>query len=425
MKEAVRIVAQVVLAPILLPLLVAAALRSRRDTLRRRREGTGPRLLYGPSPIISIKYMREAMAAAGYEAKTVVYGSFAIFASDNYDHTLAEFMPSAAATSAWKRAPATIFGPVVVFLWALPRFDVFHFFFDGGLLRTTPFRFLEVQLLHLAGKKVVAFPYGSDVAVPSEIRSDEWREALVATYPRLARRERQTRRQIRYFCSRADFVVGCVVHEETLTRWDLLATHYYPIDTDAWQPPAVQPRPDGPLTIFHAPNHPLIKGTDHLVEACRRLREDGVDVELRLVQGVPNEELKQIVADSDVLADQFLLGYALAAVEGMSLGKPVLANLSDERYYSVFREHTGLDECPILSTTPAQLEATLRRLAADPTEREQRGSAGREYVLKHYSYEAVARMWDLVYRKLWHGEDVELTYWHPDLAQREPAPAVG
>lgn len=424
MKEAVRIVAQAVLAPAVLPVLVVAVLRARRDTLRRRREGSRPRLLYGPSPIISIKYMREAMTAAGYEARTVVYGSFPIFAADNYDHTLADFMPSADASSAWKRAPAAILGPIVVFLWALPRFDVFHFFFDGGLLRTTPFRFLELQLLHLAGKKVVAFPYGSDVAAPSGVRSDEWREALVATYPRLARKERKTRRQIRYFCSRADFVVACVVHEETLTRWDLLATHYYPIDTDAWKPPDDEARREGPLTIFHAPNHPLIKGTDHLVEACRRLREDGVDVELRLVQGVPNEELKQLLADSDVLAEQFLLGYGIAAMEGMSLGKPVLSNLSDERYYSVFREHTGLDECPIVSTTPEELETTLRNLAADPAEREELGSAGREYVLKHHSYETVARMWERVYRKLWDGEDIDLTYWHPDRAQAEPA-AVG
>jgi glycosyltransferase involved in cell wall biosynthesis len=424
-KEAVRIVAQALLAPVVLPVLVGAALRARRDTLRRRGEGTRPRLLYGPSPIISIKYMREAMAAAGYEARTVVYGSFPIFASDNYDHTLAEFMPSAAATNAWKRAPAAILGPFVVFLWALPRFDVFHFFFDGGLLRTTPFRFLEIQLLHLAGKKVIAFPYGSDVAVPSGMRSQAWREALVETYPRLARRERQTRRQIRYFCSRADFVVACVVHEETLTRWDLLATHYYPIDTDAWRPPEPPARRDRPLTIFHAPNHPLIKGTDHLVEACRRLREDGVEVELRLVQGIPNEELKQLLAESDVLAEQFLLGYGIAAMEGMSLGKPVLSNLSDERYYSVFRQHTGLDECPILSTTPEELEKTLRVLAADPAGREERGSAGREYVLKHHSYETVARMWDLVYRKLWDGEDIDLIYWHPDHARARPAAAVG
>lgn len=409
MKEAVRIVVQTLLAPVLLPALLGGALLARRETLRGRNAGEKPRLLYGPTPIISIKYMRQAMEQAGYNARTVVYGSMPIFAEESYDHRLDQFMPSARSRDAWKRMPSVILGPVVVFLWALPRFDVFHFFFDGGLLAGTPFRFLEIQLLHLAGKKVVAFPYGSDVAAPSEIRSEGWRRALVETYPRLAQKERQTRRQIRYFCSRADFVVACLVHFETLTRWDLLTTHYYPIDTAAWRP-SERAHGDDVMTVFHAPNHPLIKGTSHVIEACRDL--DGV--ELRLAEHVPNEELKKLLADSDVLAEQFLLGYGLAAVEGMSLGKTVLSNLSDERYYARFRDHTGLDECPIVSTTPEALRDTLQTLAGDPALRAERGAAGREYVLKYHSYESVARMWDLVYRKLWGGEEIELTYWHPD-----------
>ena len=52
-----------------------------------------------------------------------------------------------------------------VFAWALANFDVFHCFFDGGFLRRTPLRFREAQLLHLAGKRLIVMPYGSDNAV--------------------------------------------------------------------------------------------------------------------------------------------------------------------------------------------------------------------------------------------------------------------
>ena len=421
-KELVRIAVQVALAPVVLPVFAAAALGARRDTLRRQRRAVKPRLLYGPTPIISIKYMREAMAQAGYEARTVVYSGLPIFSQSNYDYPIERFFPSAASPSALRRAPAFILGPYRVFLWSLRRFDVFHFFFDGGLLARTPLRFLEVQLLHLAGKKVIVFPYGSDVAALSTIRSDAWRRGIVFHYPELARRERAILRQIRYFCNRADFVVANIVHAESLPRRDLLTTLYYPIDTERWKPVA-RSRGEGPVSILHAPNHRLLKGTDLLVDACRELEDEGLELELRLVEGVPNDELRRILEDTDILAEQFILGYALAAVEGMSLGKPVLSNLSDDGYYEIHRRETGLDECPIVSTTPEQIKDHLRSLIVDPELRRRLGEEGRRYVLKYHSYRAMADMWELVYRKVWFGDQIEMEAWHPDRAPGvEPRP---
>jgi glycosyltransferase involved in cell wall biosynthesis len=98
----------------------------------------------------------------------------------------------------------------------------------------------------------------------------------------------------------------------------------------------------------------------------------------------------------------------------MSLGKPVLSNLSDDEYYEIHRRETGLDECPIVSTTPEQIKDHLRSLITDPELRRSVGDAGRRYVLKYHSYEAMARMWELVYRKVWFGEQIELEAWHPD-----------
>lgn len=423
-KELVRISGQVALAPFALPLLLGAALLARRDTERRRANLDRPRLLYGPTPIISIKYMRDAMEQAGYYARTVVYSSLPIFAQSNYDYTLESFFKSSSARSAWRRAASIILGPYRVFFWSLRRFDVYHFFFDGGLLTGTPLRFLEVQLLHLAGKKVVVFPYGADVAAQSTIKSAQWRHGLEVHYPELIRRERAILRQIRYFCRRADYVVACIVHAESLARWNILTTLYYPIDTDRWRP-VERSAGDGPATIVHAPNHRVIKGSDYLIEACRELQEEGLELELRLVEGMPNEELRELLEQSDIVADQFVLGYAMAALEGMSLGKPVLSNLSDPAYYDVHREHTGLDECPIVSTTPEELKETLRRLIADRALREEIGEASREYVLKYHSYEPVARMWELVYRQIWFGEDIDLEYWHPGHApNKEPTSPV-
>jgi glycosyltransferase involved in cell wall biosynthesis len=143
------------------------------------------------------------------------------------------------------------------------------------------------------------------------------------------------------------------------------------------------------------------------VDACRQLREEGLDVRLHLLEGVPNTEVKAAMAAADIIAEQFLLGYALTAMEGMSLGRPVLSNLSDPAYYDVHRWSTGLDACPIVSTRPEELKDHLRRLVVDPALRASLGERGRAYVLQFHSYPAMARLWDAIYRRVWAGEPID------------------
>jgi len=252
-KVALTRVAAVAVVPFALGYLVVVALLVRGETHRRRRAGQLPRLVYGPTPVISIKHMSRAMRRRGYDAETFVFGVYAINRRGDYDTTLDDlFGGSTGRLATWLRA---VLGPYAALARLLRRADIFHFFFDGGLLRGTALRFLELQLLHLAGKRVVAFPYGSDVVVPTDMQSLHWRHGFAADYPSLARREAEIGRWIRYLCRHADFVIGCVVHLETLPRWDLLTTLYYPIDTDEWAPPADAPRDDGRVRVFHSANH--------------------------------------------------------------------------------------------------------------------------------------------------------------------------
>lgn len=412
-----RSLVRLAVALVALPTLAIIVIFARPSGTQRRRARLTPRLAYGPTPIISIKYMSQAMERRGYETTTFVYDVYAINDRTDYDYVLDDFLFPRLGRSRAASGFRALLGPYVVLAWMLFQSDVFHFFFDGGFLAPTPLRFLEVQLLHLAGKRVVVMPYGSDVAVPSEIQSLPWRHGLSVNYPQLGSNEARTRRWIRYFSRRADFIVACIVHVETLPRWDLLTTLYYPIDTDTWSPtePAChtdEPK-DGFVTIAHAPNHRALKGTEFLVAACHQLEDEGVPLRLLLLEGVPNKEVQVMLRSADIVAEQFFLGYALNALEGMSLGKPVMSNLSSSAYYDVFRLYTGLDRCPIVDTPVDKIKENLRRLVTDAKLRESLGQAGREYVLQFHSYESVGRMWELVYRRIWLAEKVDLHAWHP------------
>src|SRR3954466_11110351 len=120
---AIKLLAAVPVAPVLLVL----ALGERRRSVRRRRCAARPRLVWGPVPIISIKYWSRAMRALGYESTTCVEDVYAIYSRADFDRHRLDFGPSGWWFEPWR--------DFVVFAWALHSADVFMLFFDGGFLR--------------------------------------------------------------------------------------------------------------------------------------------------------------------------------------------------------------------------------------------------------------------------------------------------
>ncbi len=138
-KAAAPALALIVLAPL--------ALAARVQTAWRRRRGAGPRLLWGPEPIISIKYWSGAMRSRGYESTTLVATVYPANSRQDFDRHRDEFLGEGPV--------AELVRDYVVFAWALLHADVFFSFFDGGYLRMTPLRDHEGRLLRLAGKRTV------------------------------------------------------------------------------------------------------------------------------------------------------------------------------------------------------------------------------------------------------------------------------
>jgi glycosyltransferase involved in cell wall biosynthesis len=398
-----------VIAAVALPVLAVVALSVRGAADRSRRTRQLPRLVYGPTPIHTIRYMSRAMRLRGHTADTVAFGRYAIHEPGAFDFVYDE---------AWRRsprvaAPVRLFrralGDYVLFARLMRDYDVFHFFFDAGFLHRTPLASLEFQLLHLAGKRVVAMPYGSDVALTTDIMSLEWRHGLSRNYPALGRSVPARRRRVEYVAEHADYVVGGLVHVETLPRWDLLPILYYPLDTEEWSAIAGSEADghNGEVCVVHAPNHRGMKGTRFVIEACERLTRSGLRVRLELLEGLPNAAVRAAMQTADIVVDQLLLGYALTAVEGMSLGKPVISNLTDDRYYSVFRHETRFSSCPVVSAGPDTIHAVLKDLVEHPAKRSHLGAAGRAFAEREHSYAAMGEMWSAVYARLWWGDDVD------------------
>ena len=244
------------------------------------------------------------------------------------------------------------------------------------------------------------------------------RHVLLIYRKQLALDEPRIQTRVNYWTRSADTIItGFMI--DGLVRWDVLAFQTVVIDTELWRPRKFYNSADGAngvVKIIHTPNSRGFKGTEYLQRAVEELRAEGLKMELLLIEGVQNEEVRRLIADeADILAEQFIAtGYAMSGIEGMASGLPVLANLEHEAYTRLFRRYAYLNECPILSTTPETLKQNLRVLVTNPRLREELGKAGREYVEKYHSEETARYMFGAIYDKIWHGRGVDLmNLFHP------------
>lgn len=392
--------------------LIAAILPARRR-----------KLVWGSMPLISNHYWSKALADAGWESETLMEAHFSINRRDDFDRYFEDFAPAF--------LPLTLrrgLGACIATVYVLRCARVVHISFDGLTLGTSWLWRTESLLFRLAGIRAVVMPFGGDFYRYSEVVDTSMRYGLLASYPQLALREALLRRKRDHWVKHADaMIAGMMI--DGLGRWDVTLNQFFHIDTEAWLPKTGYSQADGgaaePVRILHTPNHRGFKGTEYLVDAVEQLRREGLNIELTMLEGVPNSKVQAEMQDVDILAEQFLAtGYALSGIEGMASGLPVLANLEHEAYTRVFRRYGFLNECPILSTTPETLADHLRLLVKNPKLREELGRAGRSFVEKYHSYAMAQYMFGAIYERILEAKDVDLiNLFHPlksDYNRRTP-----
>ena len=407
-----RVVGWFVMPPLRLALLTTAAIVLPAAALLR--HGRVRRtLVWGPKPIISNRYWSGAMRAAGWDSMTLMRGVYSINEREDFDRYIDDLVPR------WFR-PKTLRSRASCYLAALfviRHAGVLHIPMSGGPLDVTPLRRWEATLLRWAGVRVIALPYGGDFYRYSRVMDTSLRQGLLLSYPDGARRERDIAERVDYWVRNADALLSGY-QIDGLGRWDVCCFCHFVTDVELWKPRDQASDHDGrsgPVRILHAPNHRGFKGTEFVVAAVEELQRRGLHVELELLEGVPNSELRERMASADIHVDQLIAtGYAMNAIEAMASGLPVIANLENEAYTRLFRRWSYLDECPVVSTTPETVTRNLEVLIRNPELRRQLGSASRLYAEKYHSYATAQYVFGAVYDKILDGHDVDLMrLFHP------------
>jgi hypothetical protein len=374
-------------------------------------------LIWGPTPILNNKYWSVAVKGLGYESITLMQTFYpSINKRTDFDMYFGDCVPKWIAPG-FLRKFFLSYKRYFAFFYIIRNARVLHLPFSGGPLGKKSYWRIEAGLYRKAGIKLVLIPYGADAYVYSRVMDPSARNGLLISYPEAARNEARIRRQVEHWTRHADIVISGLMIDG-MGRWDCPVFNPICIDTTQWTPKedySGSDGGDGVVRVLHTPNHRGAKGTEFLVQAVEELREEGLNVELVMVEKVPNDQVRILMQEVDILAEQhILIGYALSAIEGMASGLPVMSNLENKVYTQVFRRYSYLDECPILSSSPEIIKENLRLLVKDPGLRRRLGRAGREYVEKYHSYRTAQYLFGSIYDKILKGKSVDLmNLFHP------------
>lgn len=350
-----------------------------------------PRSLWGVTPILTLPLKAQADRLLGFQSHSLVFITYHI--SRNFDFNLRKLV-NATSKLAPQLSPAL---DRMILAWAIARYDVFHFFYDRGLmLPVTRFGLNphELDLLRSASKRVYLYAYGADVRRrDATLALGKWNFCTECPEPGR-------------FCvcddaSGTEIMEGmCARATQAVALGDMLAyvpdarnMHYWPIDIAAISVGAA-PRRDGPLRIAHAPNHAHFKGSHYLEETIERLTSQGHEIEYVKVQGVPNVEVIRLFGEADIVADQFIGGaYGYTALEAMARGKPVLTYVRGPELVE------APEDCPLINVSPDTLEATLLWCITHRDKLAGIGAQGRAYVERWHSISAVASRFGQMYEE--------------------------
>ncbi len=358
----------------------------------RERSRLKPRLVFMGAPISGLVSTAQAMRDNGYVVLSVANGDNFIGESARFDKIL-QPQPT---DPAGCRTLLFAFRHLTLFWETARKYDIMHGYFNGGMFGAGPLMEYEYGLWKLAGRKVILMPYGSDAFVYKDLPETTWAKTIQKTYPHTLKEDLAIDARVKKFCKISDRVVGCLVHHTNLPKVSVNPLLWYPAE-DLGDAPL--PNLSGTIKVVHAPNHRLIKGTNILIQAINKLQQEGLDIKLDILEKQPRGVVIEAMKSADIVVDQIHAGYALHALEGMSLGKITFTGINlTEPIYAPHKDI--LEKSPLIFTSESTLLHDLRNAITNRQSWHTQSHELKLYVTEYHSPQTIVNMFTALYKTL-------------------------
>lgn len=197
---------------------------------------------------------------------------------------------------------------------------------------------------------------------------------------------------------RANRAIGLVA---TLDLWLLSEqfTEWLPAPYDLeWLCEATRSiRRPATVKVAHAPTSRKIKSTAAFLAAVEKLRSEGIEIDLDLIEGVSWAECLARKASADIYFDQTILGYGNNAIEAWGMGIPVIAGASERTLAEMRRRFSN--ELPFLQATEATIYQQLKALVLSGDLRAEYRERGLHHVRQYHDQKRVVEQLKDVYSR--------------------------
>lgn len=280
---------------------------------------------------------------------------------------------------------------------AVQYYDIFHFNFGQTLFGSSKIGFIDAcDLLYLRNKnKIIAVTFQGNDARQADYCIKNYK---ITYFNEIDEKDRDKR--IKYACKQRKRISKFQKYADLIyaTNPDLINMlpvnakfrPYTKLDIREYDAVYNEYQSNKPLLVVHAPSNRKVKGTKYIVAAIDRLQRDGYDIELRLIEGVSNDEAIKMYKDADLVVDQLLAGwYGGFAVECMAFGKPVMAYIREEDL-GVLPEEMKCS-IPIINANSKNIYEKLREICLDKRKLYSIALASRRYVEEWHDNKKIAK----------------------------------
>jgi len=129
-----------------------------------------------------------------------------------------------------------------------------------------------------------------------------------------------------------------------------------------------------------------IRGTFFIENVLKNIISKYKEVKIIKVENLPKKEFLIKVANADIIIDGLIIGwYGVLSIEAMALKKPVCCYLREDL------KEKYAPNCPIINSTPENLQGNLEMLIEDEKLRYEIGKKSRRYVKKIHDAKVIVK----------------------------------
>lgn len=186
----------------------------------------------------------------------------------------------------------------IFFFECLLKYNVFIFSYAS-----TFFFYKDLLLLKLFNKKVIYIFHGSD-ARPPYLSGRFYVELNGGSSKQIYKRTKFIKNRIKFIERYSDHIISSIFIGQFFTKpflnWYQIGIPLIPQNVAHKK----STNPDKTFTILHSPSFPLIKGSQKIIETIDSLKNDGYNINLKILTKVQNKEVLIAIQDADLVVDQ-------------------------------------------------------------------------------------------------------------------------